>query len=354
MDVVARIHGGGVSAQAGALRHGVARALSRPIPTCAASSSAAASSRVTRARRSARRPASRRPASARSSPSVKFRPVVPDERRLFGTDGVRGAVGDFLTADLALAIGRAAAAWSPAERAAGADHPRHARVRRDAGSRAGRRDRGGRRPRADRRRAAHAGRSAAGSPLRPRPGARGLRVAQPVPRQRHQVLRRGRHEAAGRGGGRDRGRVLAGEGEPQPRRAGCASCTARSSDYLRELESRFQALDLAGLRVLLDCANGAAYRVAPEIFARLGARWRRSRRSRTGATSTRAAARPTSRSSPRRCRGRPRRGLRLRRRRRPRARGGPHRRRGGRRRADRAERAPPARCRARCPARAWP
>jgi small subunit ribosomal protein S9 len=27
MDVVARIHGGGVSAQAGALRHGVARAL---------------------------------------------------------------------------------------------------------------------------------------------------------------------------------------------------------------------------------------------------------------------------------------------------------------------------------------
>src|ERR671935_510193 len=41
--------------------------------------------------------------------------VVPDERRLFGTDGVRGAVGDFLTADLALALGRAAAAISPAE-----------------------------------------------------------------------------------------------------------------------------------------------------------------------------------------------------------------------------------------------
>src|SRR5690242_13758610 len=36
-------------------------------------------------------------------------------RRLFGTDGVRGPVGDVLTADLALGLGRAAAAWSPAE-----------------------------------------------------------------------------------------------------------------------------------------------------------------------------------------------------------------------------------------------
>jgi phosphoglucosamine mutase len=42
-------------------------------------------------------------------------------------------------------------------------------------------------------------------------------------------------------------------------------------DYLRELELRFERLDLAGKRVLLDCANGATYRVAPEIFRRLGA-----------------------------------------------------------------------------------
>ncbi len=42
-------------------------------------------------------------------------------------------------------------------------------------------------------------------------------------------------------------------------------------DYLRELESRFSTLDLTGKRVLLDCANGATYRVAPEIFRRLGA-----------------------------------------------------------------------------------
>src|SRR5688500_16031072 len=42
-------------------------------------------------------------------------------------------------------------------------------------------------------------------------------------------------------------------------------------DYLRELEARFAGLDLSGRRVLLDCANGATYRVAPEIFRRLGA-----------------------------------------------------------------------------------
>jgi phosphoglucosamine mutase len=43
-------------------------------------------------------------------------------------------------------------------------------------------------------------------------------------------------------------------------------------DYLRELHARFAGLDLSARRVLLDCANGATYRVAPEIFRRLGAR----------------------------------------------------------------------------------
>ena len=43
-------------------------------------------------------------------------------------------------------------------------------------------------------------------------------------------------------------------------------------DYLRELHARFGELDLAGLDVLLDCANGATYSVAPEIFRRLGAK----------------------------------------------------------------------------------
>ena len=43
-------------------------------------------------------------------------------------------------------------------------------------------------------------------------------------------------------------------------------------DYLRELHTRYSELDLGGLDVLLDCANGATYRVAPEIFRRLGAK----------------------------------------------------------------------------------
>ena len=42
-------------------------------------------------------------------------------------------------------------------------------------------------------------------------------------------------------------------------------------DYLRALHERFAALDLSGRRVLLDCANGATYEAAPEIFRRLGA-----------------------------------------------------------------------------------
>ena len=42
-------------------------------------------------------------------------------------------------------------------------------------------------------------------------------------------------------------------------------------DYLRALGTRFAGLDLTGLNLLLDCANGATYRVGPEIFRRLGA-----------------------------------------------------------------------------------
>jgi len=42
-------------------------------------------------------------------------------------------------------------------------------------------------------------------------------------------------------------------------------------DYLRALEARFEALDLSGVNLLLDCAHGATYRVGPEIFRRLGA-----------------------------------------------------------------------------------
>lgn len=42
-------------------------------------------------------------------------------------------------------------------------------------------------------------------------------------------------------------------------------------DYLRALQTRFAELDLSGMRVLLDTANGATHRVAPAIMRRLGA-----------------------------------------------------------------------------------
>ncbi|SEH13761.1 phosphoglucosamine mutase [Thermoleophilum album] len=42
-------------------------------------------------------------------------------------------------------------------------------------------------------------------------------------------------------------------------------------DYLRLLEARFCDLDLSGKRVALDCANGATWETAPTIFRRLGA-----------------------------------------------------------------------------------
>jgi phosphoglucosamine mutase len=47
---------------------------------------------------------------------------------------------------------------------------------------------------------------------------------------------------------------------------------APAADYMDALADRFAALSLDGLDVVLDCANGATYRVAPEIFTRLGAR----------------------------------------------------------------------------------
>jgi phosphoglucosamine mutase len=59
--------------------------------------------------------------------------------------------------------------------------------------------------------------------------------------------------------------------EPSARIGRLRELHGAGGDYLRELELRFASLDLSGVRVLLDCGNGATYRVAPEIFRRLGA-----------------------------------------------------------------------------------
>ena len=41
--------------------------------------------------------------------------------------------------------------------------------------------------------------------------------------------------------------------------------------YIEFCKSGFSGLDLGGLRIVLDCANGAAYQIAPAVFAALGA-----------------------------------------------------------------------------------
>src|SRR3954471_6444525 len=60
-------------------------------------------------------------------------------------------------------------------------------------------------------------------------------------------------------------------GHPTPRIGRVTRFHGALEDYLRALHERFEALDLSGRRIALDCANGATYRAAPEIFRRLGA-----------------------------------------------------------------------------------
>jgi phosphoglucosamine mutase len=196
--------------------------------------------------------------------------VVPDERRLFGTDGVRGAVGTFLTADLALALGRAATAWVPAEvpQVLIIRDTRESGEMLEAALAAG---------------IAEAGGHALIAGVLPTPGAAllvrrfGFELACVVSAS-HNPYRDNGIKFFGSDGMKlpdaaeqeVESAVLAGEGvASSPGRV--REFHGAGADYLRELESRFQELDLSGVRVLLDCANGATYRVAPEIFRRLGA-----------------------------------------------------------------------------------
>src|SRR5690606_13293121 len=41
--------------------------------------------------------------------------------------------------------------------------------------------------------------------------------------------------------------------------------------YLDSLKERFAGLELFGIRLVIDCANGAASELAPELFASFGA-----------------------------------------------------------------------------------
>jgi phosphoglucosamine mutase len=64
---------------------------------------------------------------------------------------------------------------------------------------------------------------------------------------------------------------MLGSPAPAPRIGRVRRFHGALEDYLRALHERFAALDLTGRSVLLDCANGATFEAAPEIFRRLGA-----------------------------------------------------------------------------------
>ena len=222
--------------------------------------------------------------------------------KLFGTDGVRGVAGEFLSADLALALGRAAAAGArPGE--SGAPQVLIVRDTRESGEMLEASLAAGV--------AAGGGHALLGGVL-PTPGAAlllrrhgldlaavvsashnpyrdngikffgpdGMKISDEREAEIERVVSAGEIPSSAQIGSRGGHRpddVKGGhrpplQPPPQPPQIGrVRELHGASGDYLRELELRFRDLDLSGRRLLIDCANGATYRVAPEIFRRLGA-----------------------------------------------------------------------------------
>jgi phosphoglucosamine mutase len=191
-------------------------------------------------------------------------------RRLFGTDGVRGVAGEFLSAELALALGRAATTLAPPDR------PRVLIVR-------------------DTRESGEMLESALAAGVAAGGGDALLGGVLPTPAAALLLRRYGFDLAAVISASHnpfaDNGiKFFSGDGDKlsDPAESAIEESLAQPSvtphqlgavrrlhgtleDYLRELHVRFADLSLGGVRVLLDCANGATFRAAPEIFRRLGA-----------------------------------------------------------------------------------
>jgi phosphoglucosamine mutase len=192
-------------------------------------------------------------------------------RRLFGTDGVRGVAGEFLTADLALSLARAATA-----RAASPSRPARVLVIRDT------RESGEMLEAAVAAGIAAAGGEALLGGVLPTPGAPlligryGLDLGVVISASHNPYRDNGIKFFAGDGFKLDDDTEIeietALDAPPQPSGIGAVRrLHGALEDYLRGLHQRFADLDLSGRRILLDCANGATYRAAPEIFRRLGA-----------------------------------------------------------------------------------
>jgi phosphoglucosamine mutase len=193
-------------------------------------------------------------------------------RRLFGTDGVRGVAGEFLTADLALSLARAATA-----RAASSSRSARVLVIRDT------RESGEMLEAAVAAGIAAAGGEALLGGVLPTPGAPlligryGLDLGVVISASHNPYRDNGIKFFAGDCFKLDDDTEIEIEralDEP-PQRATEIGAVRRLhgalEDYLRGLHQHFAALDLSGRRLLLDCANGATHRAAPEIFRRLGA-----------------------------------------------------------------------------------
>ena len=191
-------------------------------------------------------------------------------RQLFGTDGVRGRAGHFLTADLALALARTAVARLEAER------PQVLIIRdtRESGEMLESAIAAG---------AAAAGGDALLAGVLPTPAApllvrrHGLDLAAVISASHNPYEDNGIKLFAADGFKLHDDTEHAIEAElgtapsPPAHIGRVRSFDGAHEDYLQALEKRFSGLSLAGLRVLLDCAHGATFEVAPEIFRRLGA-----------------------------------------------------------------------------------
>jgi phosphoglucosamine mutase len=189
------------------------------------------------------------------------------ERRFFGTDGVRGPVGELLTPDLAVRLGRAAALQAEAER------PQLLIVRdtRESG------------PMLEE--ALAAGVAAGGGDamlggVLPTPAASVLSrrlsfdLAAVVSASHNPYADNGIKFFNSRGTKLDDDAELEIEGlldaDTGESVGGVRSLEGAFDDYIRELRTAFR-FDLSGMKVALDCANGATFQAAPVIFQALGA-----------------------------------------------------------------------------------
>ncbi|WP_205699659.1 phosphoglucosamine mutase [Conexibacter sp. SYSU D00693] len=191
-------------------------------------------------------------------------------RKLFGTDGVRGVAGELLTAELAVALGRAACEVlpAPAPRMLVLRDTRESGQMLEAALAAG---------------AASAGAEVLLGGVLPTPaaplllGRYGFDLAAVISAS-HNPYRDNGIKLFGADGFKLSDEAEAAIEAHMAQAPGPATSIGRIrqlhgtlEDYLRELGARFSDLDLTGANVLLDCANGATYQAAPEVFRRLGA-----------------------------------------------------------------------------------